>query len=457
MHERGVTVHYGFLSCIPILVLLIGGFATGRITEMLIVSTTIGAVIIYKTAFFGEYVKLIYEVLSNGSYQFILILLIGIGAMTSLWEKSGSLSGFRDRLGKWMTTPKRSILITWLLTFVMFIDDYLVLLAIPSSIRKLTDRAGVPREHLAYTLNAMGASICILIPCTSWSAFTITQLEKVGMTFGDYVRAIPYMFFPIASVIVSFLIAAEILPKTGALKAAYARVRSGGPALSDEEVPGAAVVDTEKKEEQEYPPTSLFNFFVPLIVLIAVTILYERSITHGIVAALVCMLIMYKAQKLITVGDFFNTIFDSMKGMAAIGFVVLFAFMIAAENDKMGFAPYVIGTFSRIITPRLLPLVVFIVMTIISFAMGDGWSLMIISMPIFIPMARQMGVSPLIVLGATLSGLNIGVVSCLQSDALFMTYAGTGVPNITQIKTGLPYVVLAGVLSAIAFLIVGFL
>ena len=448
-------MQYGFLCCVPILVLLTGGFATGRITEMLIISTTIGSVIIYKTAFFNEYVKLIYEVLSNSSYQFILILLIGIGAMTKLWERSGALAGFREKLGRYMTGPKRSILITWLLTFVMFIDDYLVLLAVPSSIRKLTDKAGVPREHLSYTLNAMGASICILIPFTSWSAFTISQTEKVGMGFADYVRAIPYMFFPIASVLVSFLLAADILPKRGLLRRAYERVRAGGPALPPEDTEGAAVVEAADAEEKEYPASGLCNFFIPLIVLIAVTMLCDRSITHGIIAALICMLIMYKAQKLITVGDFFNTIFDSMKGMVAIGFVVLFAFMIAAENDRMGFAPYVIESFSRFITPKLLPLFVFIIMTIVSFAMGDGWSLMVISMPIFIPMARQMGVSPLIALGATLSGLNIGVVSCLQSDALFMNYAGTGVPNITQIKAGLPYVILAGGLSAVGYLLVG--
>ena len=96
-------------------------------------------------------------------------------------------------------------------------------------------------------------------------------------------------------------------------------------------------------------------------------------------------------------------------------------------------------------------------MTIVSFAMGDGWSLMLISMPIFIPMAREMGVSTLAALGATLSGLNIGVVCCLQSDALFMTYAGTGVPNITQIKSGLPYVLLAGGLTALSYLLIGFI
>ena len=94
-------------------------------------------------------------------------------------------------------------------------------------------------------------------------------------------------------------------------------------------------------------------------------------------------------------------------------------------------------------------------MTIISFAMGDGWSLMIISMPIFIPMAQQTGLNPSIAVGALLSGANFGETMCLQSDALFMTYAGTGVPNITQIKTALPYVTMAVLISCAGYLLVG--
>ncbi len=446
----------GILSCIPLLVLIIGGFATRRVTEMLIVSTLIGAVLIYKGAFFSGYVSMIYEVLSNDSYQFILVLLIGIGSMISLFEKSGALAGFQNRLKKMATTPRRSILLTWLLSFVMFIDDYLVLLTVSSSMKKLTDANGVPREHLAYTVNALGASICILVPFTSWSSFTISQIEKVGMTFSDYLHSIPYMFFPIVSIAVSFLLGAGILPKTGGMKRAYERVHAGGPALPPDESAGASVVNVKDAEtEIPVPSAPLFNFFIPLAVLISVTMLFDRSISHGIVAALFCMLVLYKVQKIMTVKEFFNTIFGSMKSMVAVEFVILFAFMIAAENEKMGFAPYIIKTFSRIIIPQLLPFVIFLVMSFLSFAMGDGWSLMLISIPVFIPMARQAGLSVWVALGAVLSGLNIGVVNCLQSDALFMTYVGTGVPNITQIRTGLPYMALSALIAAAGFLVAG--
>ena len=125
----------GFWSCIPILVLIIGGFATRRVTETLVLSTLVGAVLIFRGAFFGEYVGMIYEVLSNDSFQFIVILLIGIGSIIRLYEKSGALAGFRSKLKRWAGTPKRSVLITWLLCFVLFIDDYLILLTASSSMK----------------------------------------------------------------------------------------------------------------------------------------------------------------------------------------------------------------------------------------------------------------------------------------------------------------------------------
>ena len=54
-------MHYGIWSCVPILVLIIGVFATRRMTEMVIISSLIGSVIIYHQHFFTGFVDLIYQ------------------------------------------------------------------------------------------------------------------------------------------------------------------------------------------------------------------------------------------------------------------------------------------------------------------------------------------------------------------------------------------------------------
>ncbi len=423
-------------------------------TETIVVATIIGSVILFKEDFFGGFVELIYEVFSNESFQFIVLLLMGIGGMIKLFERSGALAGFRQLLRRFVKGPKSAMVVTWLLAVIMFIDDYLCLLTVSSSMKGLTDRYRVPREHLAYTLNAQSISLCLLIPFSSWSVFTITNIKQFDLTRTDYLKAIIYMFYPIASIVIALLLALGILPKVFNMKKAYERVDQGGPTLPEISDQGASIVEDDDTAEKVVPSTPL-NFFIPMIVLIVVMMLSNRNIIHGILAALFCILVLYKGQKIMTVGQFFNNFFDGMKAMVAIAFVVLFAFIIAVENEKLGFAPYVIGIFSKFITPALLPLFIFLIMSVVSFTMGDVWSLILISLPIFIPMAVQMNVKPVIALAALLSGANLGILNCLQSDALFMTYAGSGVPNVTQIKTGLPYMALAAFLAAVGYLIIG--
>ena len=62
---------YGFVSCIPILVLITGALLTKKIGESMIAASVVGVAIVYKGGFFDGYVDTMYEVLTNESYQFI--------------------------------------------------------------------------------------------------------------------------------------------------------------------------------------------------------------------------------------------------------------------------------------------------------------------------------------------------------------------------------------------------
>ena len=427
-------MHYGIWSCVPILVLIIGVFATKRMTEMVIISSLIGSVIIYHQHFFTGFVDLIYEVLSDDTYQFALILIMCVGGMMKIFERSGALAGFQEKLGRFADSPRKSLLITWLLTIIMFIDDYLILLVVSGSMRNVTDKNRVPREHLAYTLNSMGVSVCLLVPITSWSVFAIANMKKLGLEFTDYLHAIPFMFFSAASVVISLLLIIGVLPKTGYMKKAYQRVEEGGSVLPPEEPGTAGIVSAEPDDQSDVRAVSLLNFFIPLI-----------------------CLVLYKAQRIITVGEYFEAFFDGMRGMSSIAFIVLFAYMIAKENEIMEFAPFIVENSVKIISPGMLPCFIFVIMSVVAFTIGDVWALVLITMPIFIPMAQRIGLSESVAVGALLSGANFGAIMCMQSDALFMTYAGTGVPNVTQIKAGLPYVAMAFGVSCIGYLITGFL
>ena len=54
-----------------------------------------------------------------------------------------------------------------------------------------------------------------------------------------------------------------------------------------------------------------------------------------------------------------------------------------------------------------------------------------------------------------MSGVTLGYSVCFYADAIFMTTAGTGVSNITIVRSTLPYAAAVTVLSAAALLAAG--
>lgn len=449
-------MEYGIISCIPIAVLIIGVLITKKMPEMIILSSIVGAVIVFKGDVFNGYVGWLYGALSNESYQFLLMLLLGFGGMIKLFERSGALMGFSNILSKFANTPRKSMVATWFMGIVMFVDDYLNVLAVSFSMKEITDRNRIPREHLAYGVNSMGACVCVLIPFTSWAAFAIGCMGEQGLAFGAYVRSLPYMFFPIIAILVCLLVALGVIPKVGLIKKAYARVESGGPLLMEEASGGSSIVKMEGGNDK-VKASSPLNFVVPIAVLIVVMLLFDNSVVHGIIAALIVQMILYLAQKIMTLSEFMDTFFEGITGMAALAFVICFAYILGSANDAMGFSTFVINGLTSTIPPSLLPAIAFVVVGLVAFAAASFWVLIVITVPIFVPLSVSMGIDPAIIIAAIMSGVAFGSKFCFYSDAVFMTSAGTGVPNMTQIKAVAPYVLGSAALAAIAFVIVGFI
>lgn len=451
-------MEYGIISCIPIAVLIIGVLITKKMPEMIIFSSIVGAALVFKTDIFNGYVGWLYGALSNESYQFLLILLLGFGAIIKLFEKSGALQGFANAIGRFANTRKKTMFVTWIMGIIMFVDDYLNVLAVSSSMRTLTDKQRIPREHLAYGANSMGACVCVLIPFTSWAAFAIGCLSEQGLGFTDYVRSLPYMFFPIIAIVVCLLVAVGVIPKVGLIKKAYERVDAGGSVLCPAESSGStsSIINMGEETDEDIKPSSPLNFFIPIIALIVVTIVCGNSVVHGIIAAIVIQFILYLAQRLMTLSEFMNTMFEGITSMAGLAFIICFAYILGSANDAMGFSTFVINGLSGTIPPALLPALAFIIIGAVAFAAASFWVLIVITVPIFVPLASSMGIDPAIIIAAIMSGVAFGSKFCFYSDAVFMTSAGTGVPNMTQIKAVAPYVLGSAALSAVAFLIIGF-
>lgn len=440
------------IAFIPLTVLIIGALTTKRIAETMVVASFLGAVFLYKSNFFSGYIDMIYQTLSNSSYQFVLIILMGFGGMIKLLQESGALLGFGSLVHKFAKGPKKPLIVSWIMALIMFVDDYLSTLAISFSMKDITDKNGIPREHLAYQSNSIAACFCVLIPFSSWTAFNVGLISEQGLSYSDYIHALPYMFYPIIAAVTCLILDFGLIPKVGVLKSSYERIRSGGPSFLEEKNQ-SSIVNIEMPENTK--ESSAANALIPIIVLVIVVLIYDNDLVHGIIAAIVVQAAMYIGKKIMTLSDFMRFFFDGAKSMVNLALVICFAFMLSSANKELGLFEIVIGSVGKTVPPALLPVMVFIVVAFTTFATSGYWMIQVISIPIFIPLAFSMGINPPIIVAAIMSGVTLGCNLCFYADPVFMTSAGTGVSTLRLVKTTLPYAMGAAVLTAIGYLAVG--
>ena len=182
-----------------------------------------------------------------------------------------------------------------------------------------------------------------------------------------------------------------------------------------------------------------------MVVLVVVTIIFNINLVAGLMATLVVQGILYITTKTMTFKEFFECVERGAESMTEINLVVVAAFIMNLALSNMGFSDLVIKYCSENITPQLLPLIVFLAVAFLAYVTANFWALVVLTIPIFVPMAVKMGVNPA-----------FGSHCCLYADAVFMTSVGTGVNNMVQVKAMLPYAAIGGIFAIAMYLIAGF-
>lgn len=112
-------------------------------------------------------------------------------------------------------------------------------------------------------------------------------------------------------------------------------------------------------------------------------------------------------------------------------------------------------------SPALLPVFVFIICAILSFATGTSWGTFAIAMPLALPIAfnatcGQATLLTTLCFAAVAGGGLFGDHCSPVSDTTIMSSMGAGLDHIDHVRTQLPYTVTVAIISASLYLILGF-
>lgn len=446
----------GLIAIILILIIIVGAVITRRSAEFIIGGSLVAAIIMYGKDFMTQWCVLIQEVFAENVW---IVLVCGLfGSLIALLQESKGSFGFSKMVSKFCTTEKRTLLTTFVMGILIFIDDYLNVLSIGVCMKGVYDKRKLPRESLAYMLDATGAPVCVLLPFSTWAVFYAGLFfEQVGVTslgyetgIQAYMHAIPYAFYPIITLLIVLLFALGVFPKLGAMKKAYVRVEETGKVYSDA---------SRKYNHEEYKgyeeDGNIWNFLLPMIVLVVLAIITSDLLLAVVAALLVCF-VLYVPRKVIKLDDFFNLVVRGFADMLPILVLLVVAFVLGRVTEEMGLTQFVIDTAQPFLSASVFPAITFVLVSILTFCTGSLWGMSAVVAPIVFPLGAALGAQPLLIMAAIISGGAFGSHACFYTDATLLSSTSAGIDNMEHALSQLPYVLIACGLSVVGYLVCGF-
>ena len=462
-------------SLVPPLLAIVLALVTKEVYSSLFIGVAMGALLYTGFHPWNAFVAL-FDIMKNSMNLNILIFDVLLGMIIVLMSKSGGSAAYGKWAGTKIKSKKSAMLATTGLGVLIFVDDYFNCLTVGSVMRPVTDRFKVSRAKLAYIIDATAAPVCIIAPISSWAAAVNSYVpEDAGISgFQLFLRTIPYNLYAILTLLMVFTIILTGLD-FGLMKKHEKNAANGDLFTS-----GGEEFD-QVKEEEISSNGKVIDLVLPVLVLIGTAIgamIYtgflggatdvvtafagcdaETSLIFATLITVMFMLALYLPRKVITFKGFMDSFVEGFKMMIpAIG-ILIFAWSLKGMGDALEIASFVenlVG--SNASASVLLPAILFLVAIFMSFSTGTSWGTFAILVPIAIAMFpgtdnMQMMI---IAVAAVLSGAVCGDHVSPISDTTVMSSAGAQSNHINHVTTQMQYAVVVAVVSAIGYVIAGF-
>jgi len=459
---------FGIWSLSPLLVALGFAFTTRSAALSLLSGVVVGAFMLDGNPAV-ELSAVFQESLATQEFIWVCEIVIFIGIITELLNQSGSMAAFSSRLAVFGESPKKVKVTAWGMG-LFIIDDYFSPLLSGPILRPLFDKARIPREKLAFILDSTTASVCVLVPFLSWSAYIVSLIIVMGGPvtspaegMGVFISSIPYNFYSILLVGFTLGIAMQWIPDYGPMRKAERRAKNTGLLLRK----GASPLMTESNLNSRVAekPYFIANLFMPIVIVVTVAVgsyvLYDSvMIAEAFMLALaylsIMMLVTRQVKGLKELGDI------AMRGIQSVIpalLIVALAYALNSVTQSLGAADWIIGATEGWLSARSMVVVVFLMTALISFSTGTSWGAFALMIPLALPLAYSFTgglITPLVfkTVAAITGGGIFGDHASPLSDTSVLASAGAGSDHMDHVITQLPYALTVATMAALLYFFV---
>ena len=461
-------VDLGPLSLVPASVAILLAFLT-RNTVLSLAVACLAGVLVAGDNLLG-FPRLLVSALGNEDFSWIFLLELFIGILIAFFQRTGAILNFSSFIERRRMTRKRVQLIAWFMGMFVYFSDYFSPLFVGSTMRALSDRFKISREKLAYICDSTSAPVSILVPITGWAVLVaglivgMGPIEDAADAMAAFILSIPFNLYSILAVMMVGLIAAGILPDFGPMKKAEDRALNEGKLTRDDAQP---LMADELTGIDPYPgiQTSLFwNFVFPVLLVIgfavgSVTLTGSARPMESFLLASVMAAIVMRIQG-IPLAEITDTAMAGIKGIMPAIIILAFAYALNDLSATLNTADYIISVTESWLTPKVLPVLAFLITGFVAFSTGTSWGTYAIMIPIAVPLAFSFSANELdTVVYATIAAVSGGGVfgdHCSPlSDTSILASTGAASDHIDHVKTQLPYAAIIGGISILLYLAIG--
>lgn len=450
----------GILTLLPPIIIIIVAITSKKTASSLLIGVLFCYILQYGVHFINPFIDLIYRVGTNEDTIWIVVFTALFGCFIQLISVSKGEQAFLHVMSKLAKTPKKTLILSWLAGIVVFFDDF-TSVVIRGMMTKLYDRQGIPRAMLSYITDATASPLCILIPFGTWAVFYQSlfsgyeEVTALGPIMNTYIKAIPFMFYGWASLLISFLAACNIIKPLGAMKKAYIRAEKTGQLYGEESIlingnDHNEIIELDNKELMK----SSICFLVPVIVLIIIAIATLDAL-KAVIITIGIMIPLYLALRVVSWRKMMDSCMKGIEEMTSMCVIVFMAYMLKEAITDIGLPEYVISIVKPIMSVSLIPLITFLACVVLTFTTGSNWGGTVGVTAIVIPLASTMGANLPLVLAAIVSGAAFGAHVCFYTDVTVFTSTITKIDNQEHAITQFPYGIIGMIISAIAYAIAG--
>ncbi|MGB5344934.1 MAG: Na+/H+ antiporter NhaC family protein [Woeseia sp.] len=460
---------WGIGSLLPLVATLLLAFLTRSALIAMLTGTFLGTLMLGATPGVG-FNDLLQRSLGNGDFIWICEIVVLIGILFELFRRAGVLYALSQRFAKGSGTRRRVELSAFGMGFVI-VDDYFSPLLTGSVMRPMSDQAAIPREKLAFILDATTASVCILVPFTAWGAYVASLIAQGGAVdsveqgLAVFIAAIPYNFYPLLLLVFTFLLCAGVLPDFGPMRNAERRVRETGALIRPGGKPLAGGDESLGPPTREAKPLLLLELLAPVVLLLGFgswTLIATGSVKiveAFMLATAYLFIVLALRGDFRSVSDAADVIVAGAKSVMEALLIVALAYALNAVTSELQAAQYIIDQFAAYLTPNTVVALTFALAACISFSTGTSWGAFALMMPVALPLAFDFSggeITPLVyqTVAAVAGGGIFGDHASPVSDTSVLASVGAGSDHIDHVVTQLPYALLIALLTLGLYLVI---